>query len=201
MGLRGLQYGRQWKCSNSAKIWAMNLCYHTKCVSGRLYPSMENSMEIIDICFYPFPKEIKIWTKLWLAYVFRPSTSCSAMKSLAGERGLQLLKDLPRKWMPCVILHHLQYCTLLSRTSTGPCPAVLCDQTASTVLWIISYYCDNDDNSSWEAKRFVLAAKALMTNMLLVILTLLSSHPLTLFIILRISWRLFTSILIIQIVF
>ena len=36
MGLRGIQDGRQWKCSNSAKIWSRNLWYHTKCVSWRL---------------------------------------------------------------------------------------------------------------------------------------------------------------------
>ena len=36
MGLCGLQDARQWKCSNSDKIWARNYWYHTKCVSVRL---------------------------------------------------------------------------------------------------------------------------------------------------------------------
>ena len=36
MELCGLQDGRQWKCSNSAKFWYRNLWYHTKRVSGRL---------------------------------------------------------------------------------------------------------------------------------------------------------------------
>ena len=34
MELRGLQYGRKLKCSNSAKIRVRNYWYHTKCVSG-----------------------------------------------------------------------------------------------------------------------------------------------------------------------
>ena len=88
MGFRGLQDGCQWKCSNSAKIWAWNFWYHTQCVSGRLdhktdlkkncwkkliifhgrgagggYPSMENSMEIIFF-FKTFPNLVMlIWVK------------------------------------------------------------------------------------------------------------------------------------------
>ena len=36
------KHGRQWKCSNSAKIWAWNFWYHTQCVSGWLDNKTKN---------------------------------------------------------------------------------------------------------------------------------------------------------------
>ena len=52
MGLYGLQNAHQWKCSNSAKIWARNLWYHTRCVSGRLYHKTKRSCLTLSSCPY-----------------------------------------------------------------------------------------------------------------------------------------------------
>ena len=56
MGFRGLQDGCQWKCSNSAKIWAWNFWYHTQCVSGRL----DHKTDFLKNCWKKinyFPRE------------------------------------------------------------------------------------------------------------------------------------------------
>ena len=56
MGFSGLQDGCQWKCSNSAKIWAGNYWYHTQCVSRRLDKTdfLKNCWKKINY----FPREV-----------------------------------------------------------------------------------------------------------------------------------------------
>ena len=74
VGLRGLQYGHQWQCSKSAKIWAMNLWYHTKCVSDRLYHNTKfwkwwGFLHIIKATFENLSKTRK-WPAKQSAFIF-----------------------------------------------------------------------------------------------------------------------------------